>query len=1140
MKKILFCILLLMLPCFAHADLEVFLSNQNLPHSKGLWTSNTSPDSGSAEIKVDPHPYREEFPSAYEKTPGEIQSLIYGLYPSLNATDRQARYNSVVNFNTQNLLQYLAIALSPNTESDINDKASAGFQLSPFESVFQSCSINITQRENIIRTLINNIHSGTYTSVKDMQYSDIRFGDCIIPFPDTRRNSSVIVDSFPSNKVAAKALWGNPLDFGTLEDDIDLVSLKNVNTAGLYSQLQENNTLQLSSTHVDSTTNFDKTPGENNILFIHQNHKVNPFWNALISGDIASWYNIAGNSFNPSHPLFIRESDSEEKRSILSWWRELQPGIYIKTLLQEDNFELQSWVYIPKQSVGASSYYAVVYNYDITAPSCVKTLFSHENAGKENFILSENMWFHTKKYGYFVCWDGESWCACDSASGSCFIKDNTVLSLPKTIGHGWSISHSFENKAGISNTCNTVAENKIFYDTLTVNISVTGTGALTHEYVSNNGTLYDGVQVVWKKIYKVREKLEFQAGSTPAFGLQFVDPYDSGRSWEWVAGLKSIDISISKFEWSSWVQKITNSNSFADYNQLGTKNTQDSYDLDLSTIPNIQDISEKIGQYQISVNAQDSAGNLTRMILYFNILPWPIDVSKSILSTTGKNTLYANNTSSYTYTLSLKDSYWNPIAGRNVSWAQISCSSIGDCKEVLLNMSQNTPSWWQALEIHTIDSISDTNGNIEFSLRSKAPGEFSEGFEFDFLSPDESHIFVWETNSFLAPFEWVLETKDGTNWLDDTLLVGSEAEYRLKLINKASMSVTWALNNFSSFLVGRHPQTSFNISGSLNTQSDGVYFNGTFTSSLSDEESHKTLLEIIDTNVSGVIISYILGWENVRYRLHTNHQNSELLTLGNTGELENPVKIIGQLQWVWNSQNLSERQNFTQLNSNTLRNNIRKNIWKHINGRTSNSTVWGIRYIDKTNSSNKLYSLPSNPNFETLIVRNGNIRISSNFNGSKKKVGIISYNDRWYNKETGYNDTGNIYIEYTVSSVNAFMYADGALISTKSGSPIEGSVNARIDTKNSILPNQLKISGALFSRNTLAGGRELAGAYMLPGEEKTTNRALAVQYDLYYTRRWNAWCETDAYDFCNIPHYMIIKYDARVQTSPPKLFQTGQ
>lgn len=73
------------------------------------------------------------------------------------------------------------------------------------------------------------------------------------------------------------------------------------------------------------------------------------------------------------------------------------------------------------------------------------------------------------------------------------------------------------------------------------------------------------------------------------------------------------------------------------------------------------------------------------------------------------------------------------------------------------------------------------------------------------------------------------------------------------------MSVTWALNNFSSFLVGRHPDTAFSLSGILDTQSDGVYFNGTFTSSLSDEESHKTLLEIVDGSVSGVIISYILG-----------------------------------------------------------------------------------------------------------------------------------------------------------------------------------------------------------------------------------------------------------------------------------------
>jgi hypothetical protein len=60
---------------------------------------------------------------------------------------------------------------------------------------------------------------------------------------------------------------------------------------------------------------------------------------------------------------------------------------------------------------------------------------------------------------------------------------------------------------------------------------------------------------------------------------------------------------------------------------------------------------------------------------------------------------------------------------------------------------------------------------------------------------------------------------------------------------------------------------------------------------------------------------------------------------------------------------------------------------------------------------------------------------------------------------------------------------------------------------------------------------------MLPGWETTTDQTLAVQYDLYYARRGNQGCIQDAYDFCDIPEYVVIEYDPRVLSSPPKFFE---
>jgi len=78
--------------------------------------------------------------------------------------------------------------------------------------------------------------------------------------------------------------------------------------------------------------------------------------------------------FNTSHPLFISASDAEIKRTILPW-TEYSPGIFKKTLLQESSYDADG---NPKQTVGATSYYAIIYNHDITPPFCEATLFSHD------------------------------------------------------------------------------------------------------------------------------------------------------------------------------------------------------------------------------------------------------------------------------------------------------------------------------------------------------------------------------------------------------------------------------------------------------------------------------------------------------------------------------------------------------------------------------------------------------------------------------------------------------------------------------------------------------------------------------------------------------------------------------------------
>lgn len=1135
MKKIFLTSLLLLFPYFSFADLDFYLSTQNLPYSVDVWTSPTYPDADSSRIQVDSFFYREDMPSWYKKTPQEIQTLFDDLFSHLTPAERQARYNSFLSFTRQNLDQYLAFAISPNTDADIADKLTAGFVLSPFESVFQNCGIALAQRRTIAQNMITNIYNGTHTSVETMQYSDIRFGDCIVPFPDVRRGTNVITNSFPSNKTAAQALWWNHLNFWALEGSATLFSLADVTLEASYEWVQTSNLLDLVSTRIQQDQSLPKEVGKQKILFVHQNHLINPFFETLIRGNATIWYEVGGDTYDTTHPLYIQSSDTEEKRTF-SGWKEEQPGIYVKTLLQEDIFQNVSWVLVPKQSVNATTYYAVLYNYDTTPPVCLSSLFSHENLGNENFIFPEYPWFRTTKYGYFVCWDEESWCFCDSSVSGCFLRDIHTLSMPQSLPHAGLFQYTFLNNAGLSQLCSSSAEQKVFYDLTSPDVRLTLPGipeaSLIREYVSNDGVLYDGVQIPEKKFYHISNDVSFQANDMLDIRLRFFDPYQSTKPQEWVSGLSSYSLSISKFENENWVEQIQHDQSFGAYNSGATKTVNHEHVLDLGTLAGIEDIYTQIGSYQVYTIIDDAAGNQSRIIFYFDIIAGDIDASRSTLETTLQNTLYADNTSSYLYTLSLRDQYMNPIRGQQIGNITHSCLTVPHCSELRLNMTGPSPTGAQALEVYNFDTLSDVEGKIDFYVRSVSPGVFTESFIVNFLNPAQSIRFHGSENAFLKPLQGILEVKVWSSWLSDTLPVDVESEFRVRVEDTQAFWYTWTLSNFSSYLSARHPDTAFILSGSLQTQLDGVYFSGIFENNLPPNETHKTLLEIVHNDVSAVIVSYILAGKTVSYYLSPTNIANEALTLSDTWELQNPVKIVGNFQGVGNTHNLTERQNITDLDTSLSRNLFRKKVEEHIKTRKNDTVLWSVKYIDKTLDSQKTYVLENNPSFETLIVRNGNIHIQNDFNDAGKVLGLISYIDTWYNAQTGYQNIGNIYVESEVKKIQSFVYADGGLISTQSGVPVSWDVNLR---KN-ILTEQLHIIGLLFTRNTLAGGRIFAGEYMLPGGQKSWDQDLATLYDLYYTRSGNEGCERDSYGFCNTPAYIIIEYDARINSTPPKLF----
>ncbi len=155
-----------------------------------------------------------------------------------------------------------------------------------------------------------------------------------------------------------------------------------------------------------------------------------------------------------------------------------------------------------------------------------------------------------------------------------------------------------------------------------------------------------------------------------------------------------------------------------------------------------------------------------------------------------------------------------------------------------------------------------------------------------------------------------------------------------------------------------------------------------------------------------------------------------------------------------------------------MRTQIRKNAYEYIGSMSSGDVVNRVRYV--AGDVRLSGSAPSN--YETLVVRDGNVIVDADFNSGNAKFGIIVLKDR-YDTGTGYRDKGNVYITPNVTKLNAAIYADGGLISTNAaGTPYSQDSYER--TRD--LKNRLTLRGSVFTRNTVGGAILSGGYYLLP------------------------------------------------------------
>jgi hypothetical protein len=495
--------------------------------------------------------------------------------------------------------------------------------------------------------------------------------------------------------------------------------------------------------------------------------------------------------------------------------------------------------------------------------------------------------------------------------------------------------------------------------------------------------------------------------------------------------------------------------------------------------------------YKIKVVVEDAVWNTEEYIKEFRTLPNDLDETKTIISVLSNNNKFANNSDYYTYTLSLKDKFWNPIYNKSLESVQHTTNTNNYLLE----------NW---------GGVTNLNWEINFYLKSLYPFDsFNQSFKIaikkwwdDYINNSEIKYItktISQTNSFKKPiswkFEWSAEVwkyKTFKIKLNDDWNIWTLINWNLDINKNTIIDSNWfAWNKFllnSSKVIWNISVTHFNIIWNIDW-----------------------LLESPKIKSNNLEISYKLWWKNIKYYLdefNMDSWNCNFETLG--------LKVIWTLQWDWKSGITWQKSNFSDLSKWKIRSNIRKNAYISIKNRVP-WIINGIKYV------NWDITIPWNENYETLIVKNWNVIITWDLNTSNKQFWIIILSDN-YDVNSDYKNKWNVYVNNSVKKINAIIYADWTFRSANSD---------WIAYNDNNLENKLELYWSLFTRNTIGWAVIWNSNYTLPGGEQISDYDLAEIYDLNYIRKVPKSCDgddTNDYSF-------VIKYNPSINSNPPKLFK---
>jgi len=115
-------------------------------------------------------------------------------------------YKKLQNIKDNSFKNYLTLAISPNLEDLIKNRRNNGIVVSPYEDVFLKCNIKYPEREKIVIDFLKNLKDPKNIDFSNLKYTNPKFWDCIVPYPDKENLNKEISLSFGSNKLLAKKI----------------------------------------------------------------------------------------------------------------------------------------------------------------------------------------------------------------------------------------------------------------------------------------------------------------------------------------------------------------------------------------------------------------------------------------------------------------------------------------------------------------------------------------------------------------------------------------------------------------------------------------------------------------------------------------------------------------------------------------------------------------------------------------------------------------------------------------------------------------------------------------------------------------------------------------------------------------------